>query len=107
MGTTKGRLLNDDVREMLRALGRALSTAISASPQASASLERLRAEGYTLHLSVDCKVRPELEPASSLAGADPAVVEPTFRINRHDLTFLRSCGIDPTRRRKPRSGRSS
>ena len=28
---------------------------------------------------------------------------PSFRINRHDLTFLRSCGIDPTRRKR-RSG---
>ena len=104
MGPTGGRLLNDDVREMLRAFGRALSAAISESPQASASLERLRAEGYTLHLSVDCKPSPEPAEAAPAALATVRTAgDPSFRINRHDLTFLRSCGIDPTRRKR-RSG---
>ena len=97
MDTTGGRLLNDDVREMLRAFGRALSAAISESPQAIASLERLRAEGYRLHLSVDCAApSKDAKPAPTPA---PISTDPTFRINRHDLTFLRSCGIDPTRRK--------
>lgn len=50
------------------------------------------------------KVHPAFPPAPS-EGAEPVrrtrrpAREPEFRINREDLAFLRSIGIDPTRRR--------
>lgn len=44
-----------------------------------------------------------LEPPEDVSGSAPAAPEPTFRINQSDLAFLRSVGIDPTRRVKSRT----
>ena len=96
---------------MLRDLGRALSEAISESPEVGRTLRRLRSEGYTLHLVLDCKRRGEAGEAGEAVDAEEAsrtlaptpAGEPAFRINGDDLSFLRSCGIDPTRRPR-RSG---
>ena len=96
---------------MLRDLGRALSEAISESPEVGRTLRRLRSEGYTLHLVLDCKRRGEAAEAADAVDGDEAsralaptpAGEPAFRINGDDLSFLRSCGIDPTRRPR-RSG---
>ena len=101
----EAKLLDEKMRQMLRDLGRALSEAISESPQVGRTLRRLRSEGYTLHLVLDCKRRSETgeaEEASRALAPTPAG-EPAFRINGDDLSFLRSCGIDPTRRPR-RSG---
>jgi hypothetical protein len=105
---------------MLRDLRRALSEAISESSEVSRTLRRIREEGYTLYLLVDCKrdrlERLErdnrLERLDRESGEDllPVAVprraggEPVFQINGQDLSFLRSIGIDPTRqlrRRRP------
>jgi len=93
---------------MLRDLGRALSEAISESPEVGRTLRRLRSEGYTLHLVLDCKRRGEQADAvdgdeASRALAPTPAGEQAFRINGDYLSFLRSCGIDPTRRPR-RSG---
>ena len=92
-------LLDEKLRQMLRELGRALSHAISESPEVGKTLRRIESEGYSLHLVLDCKRddEPVVEPppVAPRPGADPV-----FRINGDDLSFLRSCGIDPTRRRR-------
>jgi hypothetical protein len=89
---------------MLRELRRALSDAISDSPDVSRTLRRIREEGYSLYLLVDCK-------REALGDDDPLPVasrigrrerEPVFQINGTDLHFLRSIGIDPTRRSRRR-----
>ena len=94
-------LVDEKLRQMLRELGRALSHAIADSPEVGKTLRRIESEGYSLHLVLDCKrdgeSLPEPSPAPRPGG------EPAFRINGDDLFFLRSCGIDPTRRRR-RSG---
>ncbi|HEX3528040.1 MAG TPA: hypothetical protein VH988_13330 [Thermoanaerobaculia bacterium] len=104
---------------MLRDLRRALSEAISESSEVSLTLRRIREEGYTLYLLVDCKrdrldrldrsdrldrldreIGDELLPVAAPRRAG----EPVFQINGQDLSFLRSIGIDPTRqlrRRRP------
>lgn len=82
---------------MLRDLERALSQAIAASPEIVESLRRVRAEGYRLEVVFDC--RPQESESATPAPGLPA---PTFRIHGEDLAFLRSIGIDPTRRRRPR-----
>jgi hypothetical protein len=92
--------LDDKLRTMLRELSRALSAAIADSEEVGASIRRIRQEGYAIHLLVDCKredaapevvIEPELAPPAS---------DNSFRINGNDLAFLRSIGIDPTRRRR-------
>jgi|RhiMethySRZTD1v2_1073278.scaffolds.fasta_scaffold754413_2 hypothetical protein len=94
-------ILDENLRQMLRDLGRALSQAIAESPEVGETLRRIESEGYSLHLVLDCKRDGESPtPAAPRAAAGG---EPVFRINGDDLFFLRSCGIDPTRRRR-RSG---
>jgi hypothetical protein len=88
---------------MLRDLRRALSEAISESSDVSRTLRRIREEGYSLYLLVDCK-------RDAFGDDDPLPVaarrrgerEPVFQINGTDLHFLRSIGIDPTRRTRRR-----
>jgi hypothetical protein len=66
----------------------------------------LRSEGYRLQLLVDCKPTPAATTPST-ATSEPETARPTptpaFRIDGEDLSFLRSIGIDPTRRRRRRS----
>lgn len=91
---------------MLRDLRRALSEAISESSEVSRTLRKIREEGYALYLLVDCK--REREANDDLPDPDIPVTasrrrgEPVFQINGTDLSFLRSIGIDPTRRLRRR-----
>jgi hypothetical protein len=91
-----------DLRAMLRDLGRALSAAISESPEVGRTLRRIRREGYTLQLLLDCKREPEQSEPSPIGEEGALAVEPSFRIDARDLSFLRSIGIDPTRRLRRR-----
>jgi len=97
-------VLDDKLHQMLRDLRRALSDAISESPDVSRTLRRIREEGYSLYLLVDCK-REALDdddplPVASRMGRRER--DPVFQINGPDLHFLRSIGIDPTRRSRRR-----
>ena len=87
-------------------LGEALIEAVSGSPDVSGHLLRLQESGYTLYLTVDCKRdSPEAGNGAgrgSLKRAPPRGGEPVFKINTGDLTFLRSIGIDPTRKSRSR-----
>ncbi len=98
--------LDDRMRLLLRDLSRALFEAISDSHDVHRSLRQLRSEGYRLQLLVDCKPTPTA-PVPVTAPVEPeptrAQPEPAFRIDGEDLSFLRSIGIDPTRRRRRRS----
>jgi hypothetical protein len=115
--------LDDKLHLMLRDLRRALSEAISESSDVSRTLRRIREEGYALYLLVDCKrerddndddafpiaasraARTASRGSSSTSGStsrSPSNPEPAFQINGKDLSFLRSIGIDPTRRLRRR-----
>ncbi len=90
-----------DLRELLRDLGRALSQSIAHSPEIHRTLRRFHEEGYTLHLTLDCKRQPPaVEPVA--VARRGAAAEPSFTIDARDLSFLRSIGIDPTRRLRRR-----
>lgn len=93
---------------MLRDFGRVLSEAISESTEATAKLRQIRDRGYSLYLLLDgAGAMREIEkeeapvvrgePGRAASGAGPQ-----FRINGEDLAFLRSVGIDPTRRQRSR-----
>ena len=119
--------MDDTARRLLRDLGRSLAEAIAGSGDAGAALRRLREEGYSLYLLLDRSERVrnregESHRPASIAGqeasagiadgasaAESEILEtpvtaarsrraPAFRINASDLFFLRSIGIDPTRR---------
>jgi hypothetical protein len=101
---------------MLKDLRRALSDAISESSEVSRNLRRIREEGYSLYLLVDCKRDSSdgeslaLSPASRSAAAASSFsssssssgADPSFQINGRDLSVLKSIGIDPTRRLRRR-----
>lgn len=97
--------LDDRLHLMLRELRRALSEAISESSEVSRTLRKIREEGYSLYLLVDCKrERESNDDFLPVAAPRRSGGEPVFQINGNDLSFLRSIGIDPTRqlrRRRP------
>jgi len=109
--------LSDHLREMLKELGQAINESISGSGRVHDSIQRIRDEGYNLYMVLDAKVgvnRREARLSRVRRGAarelelDDAEESQTseeraaFRINLKDLRFLRSVGIDPTRKVRKR-----
>jgi hypothetical protein len=98
--------LNDHLRQMLKELGQAINESISGSGRVHDSIQRIRDEGYNLYMVLDAKVgvnRRESRSARARSTAsraqESAVGErAAFRINVKDLRFLKSVGIDPTRK---------
>lgn len=104
--------IDQGMRRMLRDFSRALSEAISDSTEATAKLRQIRDRGYSLYLLLDgAGAMREIEEEALAVRGEPrqrsrtesSRAEPQFRINGEDLAFLRSVGIDPTRRRRSRS----
>ncbi|MFP3938952.1 MAG: hypothetical protein ACOC7L_00685 [Acidobacteriota bacterium] len=93
---------------MLRELGRALAE----SSDVNRTLRRLHDEGYGLFMFLERREHDaDAGDAPAEAGERASLPlngggEPTFRINGGDLSFLRSIGIDPTRRIRRRKGGS-
>ena len=89
---------------MLSEFRKALYEAISDSTDVHRTWRQLREEGYSLYLLVDCKKQEGQEAlpgVAATAGKLPLPPqEPVFQINGTDLSFLKSIGIDPTRRRR-------
>ncbi len=104
--------LSDHLREMLKELGQAINESISGSGRVHDSIQRIRDEGYNLYMVLDAKVGVNKREGRGrsrrvLAAAEPEEVERTseraaFRINLKDLRFLKSLGIDPTRKVRTR-----
>ena len=98
--------LSDHLREMLKELGQAINESISGSGRVHDSIQRIRDEGYNLYMVLDAKVgvnKREGRRSRRVLAAEPEEVERTseraaFRINLKDLRFLKSLGIDPTRK---------
>lgn len=88
---------NDRLHAMLSEFRRALYDAIADSSDVHRTWRQLRDEGYSLFLLVDCKRQEDQEPVERGKLPLPPQ-EPVFQINGSDLGFLRSIGIDPTRR---------
>ena len=102
-------ILDESIKSLLNDLGEALLEAVSGSPDVSGHLERLQESGYTLYLTVDCKHDSARggngAERVSLKTSPPPRGEPVFKINTGDLSFLRSIGIDPTRKSRRRRAR--
>lgn len=94
--------MDDKLQRKLRKLGRAVFEAISESGNVSEALELIRAEGYSLSMQLNCKKESADAPAVVKPVRALAAHEPKFCIDGQDLTFLRSIGIDPTRRMRRR-----
>jgi hypothetical protein len=76
------------------------------------SIQRIRDEGYNLYMVLDAKVGVNKRERTTrsrraVASAEPEEATGTneraaFRINLKDLRFLKSLGIDPTRKVRTR-----
>jgi hypothetical protein len=103
---------SDHLREMLKELGQAINESISGSGRVHDSIQKIRDEGYNLYMVLDAKVGVNKREAKARgtrrASSEPAGVERSsgdraaFRINLKDLRFLKSLGIDPTRKVRAR-----
>ncbi len=76
--------------------------ALSGSSEVSRSLSKIRDQGWALYLLVDRKRDDETPEAFELKPLDLTDENPIFKINGSDLSFLKSIGIDPTRRLRRR-----
>jgi hypothetical protein len=103
---------SDHLREMLKELGQAINESISGSGRVHDSIQKIRDEGYNLYMVLDAKVGVNKREAKARGtrrtSAEPEAVERSsgdraaFRINLKDLRFLKSLGIDPTRKVRTR-----
>jgi hypothetical protein len=91
--------MNENLQRILKDLGRAVFEAMSDSDDVNETVSKVRAEGYSLTMQLNCT-------RDSADGEDktpePSRLEPSFKIDGEDLSFLQSIGIDPTRRRPRR-----
>lgn len=64
-------------------------------------LSQIREEGWSLYLVVD-RQKEKRQTLELTAPAEQLKGEPVFKIDGRDLSFLRSVGIDPTRKLRRR-----
>ncbi|RMH22487.1 MAG: hypothetical protein D6696_03455 [Acidobacteria bacterium] len=83
---------NDNMRQILDELERALALAISSSSDVSAAVRRIRHEGYSLSLILNCQPQ-----RGTNGGERRPQSEAVFRLDGRDVAFLKSVGIDGTR----------
>lgn len=90
--------LVDDLRS-------AVSHALGDSEDVGRVLQTIRQQGWSLYLVVDRKRQGEPIETYEVDSPEPPKPAPrdvAFRIDGEDLSFLRSIGIDPTRKVRAR-----
>ncbi len=89
--------VDNHLKRMMRDLGHALVNAITTSPRVGDALRKIRHQGYSLYLVLD---RAEGEKGAQIelsAGRTTPSDKPVFQLNKGDVSFLESVGIDATR----------
>lgn len=94
--------MDDRLRQLVEELRGAVSEALADSTEVDHALRHIREQGWSLYLVVDRKREGESLEAYEIAGEQAVLSEAAFRIDSSDLSFLRSIGIDPTRRARRR-----
>ena len=100
------------LRAMLKELGDAINDSVSESDRVHDTIEKLREHGYRLFLNLDARIGIEREESfdddeTTDLGEDAATASAEFRIDFRDLRFLKSVGIDPTRKVRTRRARAA
>jgi hypothetical protein len=83
---------------LLKDLRGAITEALADSTDVTRSMDEIRDEGWSVYLVIDRKREDETPEGIELTAEESDGVDPTFRINSSDLSFLKSVGIDPTRK---------
>jgi len=106
------RRMDAKLRAMLKELGDAINDSVSESDRVHETIEKLREHGYRLFLNLDARIG--IERDEEFAGDDeesvemsPSAAAAEFRIDFRDLRFLKSVGIDPTRKVRTRRARAT
>ncbi len=86
--------VDNDLKKVVRDLGHALGHAISASPKTAEAVRRIRNQGFSLYLVID---RDEEGARIELTSGRASPRKPRFLLNKGDVSFLESVGIDATR----------
>ncbi|HUF16838.1 MAG TPA: hypothetical protein VMS12_02210 [Thermoanaerobaculia bacterium] len=106
--------MDEKIKQLLKDLGQAINESISGSEDVNEHIQKIKNEGYNLYVVLDATIglgRDEdtTEGADTVEGegerspgTDVATIrrDVQFRIDVNDLSFLRSVGIDPTRKIK-------
>ncbi len=95
--------MNDQMKQLVETLRGAVSQALGDSLEVDQALRRIREQGWSLYLVVDRKRQGEALNAYEIACGKSLQSKARFRIDSSDLNFLRSIGIDPTRRTRRRA----
>lgn len=108
------RTVDDRLKQLLRELGDAINQSVSSSSEVNQKIQKIRDQGYDLFVFLDATIglgstdesagEPVVESGPMRQIKQPLAlpgVESQFRINVSDLAFLRSVGIDPTRKVRP------
>lgn len=80
--------INDEAKQIVHDLGAAINAAVEASPQVAAAIERLRAAGYEMELTLRLEIG--LRPHSDEDDAD---TEATLDLTDEDMRTLRRMKI--------------
>jgi len=97
------RGVDPKLRAILRELGDAINESVSESERVHATIERLHDQGYRLFLNLDARIGIERDDDEEMTADEAAVARHVdFRIDVRDLRFLKSVGIDPTRKVRAR-----
>lgn len=96
--------MDPKLRAMLKELGDAINESVSESDRVNETIERLRDHGYRLFLNLDARIGIEREESfgDSIDELEAPAKMAEFRIDFRDLRFLKSVGIDPTRKVRAR-----
>jgi hypothetical protein len=97
--------VDDKIKQLLQDLGTAINESISGSEDVNRHIQKIRDEGYDLYVVLDATIGLNKQDGTEDGDATvPQISEPPkevqFRIDVNDLRFLRSMGIDPTRKVK-------
>jgi hypothetical protein len=99
------------LRAMLKELGDAINDSVSESDRVHETIEKLREHGYRLFLNLDARIGierdDEFAEEEDSQNVEAALTSAEFRIDFRDLRFLKSVGIDPTRKVRTRRARAA
>ena len=103
-----GEPVDDRLKQLIKELGDAINESISSSEAVNAHIQKMRDEGYDLYVFLDATIGVGRDGEAETVTQGQTVAKSQgnlwggahFRINLKVLRFLRSVGIDPTRKVK-------
>ena len=96
--------MHEELLKLLRELREALSKVLVSTPEVGEAVRQIEESGFSLYVLIDRRDYDKDDPATEPPKLDGK--RPVFRIDGQDLVFLRSIGIDPTRRTRSRRRRN-